>query len=94
MKQAEDNYLRLNDPNADTATKQIAPDYLGKWSSTRYRAFTNRNMYLWYSVFFYGYSVFDAVVDAYLHEYAKKMRIKPDLVLGNNRIYCTLQTTF
>jgi hypothetical protein len=94
MKQAEDNYLRLNARNADSVPTPVVQAYSGKWSSTRYRAFTNRNMYLWYSVFFYGYSVFDAVVDAYLHEYPKKMRIKPDLVLGNNRIYCTLQTTF
>jgi hypothetical protein len=100
MKRAENNYLRLTDPDADTLTKQVAMAYSGyttyplMWSSTRSRAFINRNMYLWYSVFFYGYSVFDAVVDAYLHEYSEKMKIKPDLVIGNRQVFLTLQTTF
>jgi hypothetical protein len=51
-------------------------------------------MYLWYLVFFYGYSIFDAVVDAYLHEYPEKMKIEPDLVITDKMVYCALQTTF
>jgi hypothetical protein len=100
MTRAENNYKRLNAPDADAVTKQVASTYSGnstykgKWSSTRFRAFTNRNMYLWYSVFFYGYSIFDAVVDAYLHEYTEKMKIKPDLVIGSRQVCFTLQTAF
>lgn len=100
MTRAEDNYKRLDADDADTVTKQVAgtysgnSTYKGKWSSTRYRAFTNRNMYLWYSIFFYGYSVFDAVVDACLHEYSEKMKIEPDLVIGPEQVHFTLTTTF
>jgi len=100
MSRAEDNYQRLTVSTADSITIKVGgtysgnSDYKGKWSSTRYRAFTNRNMYLWYSVFFYGYSIFDAVVDASLHEYSEKMKIEPDLVIGPEQIYFTLQTTF
>jgi TM2 domain-containing membrane protein YozV len=95
MQRAEDNYQRLNAGKADTALgEKLFSAYSGEWSSRRYRAFINRNMYLWYSVFFYGYSLFDAVVDAYLHEYSKKMKIQPDLVLGNKQVNFTLQTTF
>jgi hypothetical protein len=94
MRQAEDNYGRLKARNADSVTQQVAQVYSERWSSSRSRAFTNRNMYLWYSIFFYGYSVFDAVVDAYLHQYSEKMKIQPDLVIGNRAVCLTLQTPF
>jgi hypothetical protein len=95
MMRAEDNYQRLDAGKADTAVgAKIFTGYSRMWSSTRNRAFTNRNMYLWYSIFFYGYSIFDAVVDAYLHEYSEKMKVEPDLIIGNKLIYLTLQTTF
>jgi Family of unknown function (DUF5683) len=94
MTRAEANYARLNAPGADSLTRQVAAQFNESWSGARYRAFTNRNMYLWYSIFFYGYSIFDAVVDAYLHEYPEKMKIKPDLVVGNGQIYFALSTTF
>jgi hypothetical protein len=101
MLRAENNYKRLTAANADTLTKQVAKAYSSgnvpyptMWSSTRSRSYINRNMYLWYSFFFYGYSIFDAVVDAYLHQYSEKMKIEPDLIIGNNQIYLSLQTTF
>jgi hypothetical protein len=102
MSRAEDNYKRLTLNTADSIAIKVGEassvnsryPYKRTWSDTRYRAFTNRNMYLWYSVFFYGYSIFDAVVDASLHEYSEKMKIKPDLVIGPERIYFSLQTTF
>jgi hypothetical protein len=96
MKRAEGNYQRLNAGKADTAGagESVFNEYSRMWSSTRNRAFTNRNMYLWYSIFFYGYSIFDAVVDAYLHEYAEKMKVEPDLVIGNKKVYLTLTTDF
>jgi hypothetical protein len=94
MSRAEDNYRRLNPAMPDSLTRLLSPEYSGSWGDARYRAFTNRNMYLWYSVFFYGYSIFDAVVDAYLHDYPEKMKIKPDLVIGYRQAYLTLQTTF
>jgi hypothetical protein len=54
--------------------------YYDQWESERKNAFTNRNMYLWYSVFFYFFGIFDAVVDAHLHDFSDKMNMYPDLV--------------
>jgi TM2 domain-containing membrane protein YozV len=54
--------------------------YKDKWESRRDNAFKNRNMFLWYSLMFYFYGVFDAVVDAHLHDSRTKMRLEPDLV--------------
>ncbi len=98
MVQAENNFERLNTPLADTAAdsirSQVATQYSQSWASARYSAFANRNMFLWYSIFFYGYSIFDAVVDAYLHDYSEKMLIKPDLAVGMKSIRLSLQTNF
>lgn len=54
--------------------------YMNSWESERSSAFNYRNTYLWYSIFFYFYGIFDAVVDAHLHDYPEKMRMYPDLV--------------
>jgi hypothetical protein len=94
MINAENNYGRLSAGNADSLTKAAASGYTGRWGSTQYRAFTNRNMYLWYGIFFYFYSMFDATVDAYLHDYPSKMRIEPDLGIGEKEIKFSLSTTF
>ncbi len=50
-----------------------------EWDEQRKNAFRNRNTYLWYSIFFYLYGIFDAVVDAHLHDYRSRMRLEPDL---------------
>jgi hypothetical protein len=94
MIDAENNYLRINGPNADSLTKVVATTFSGNWSGLQYRAFTNRNMYLWYSIFFYFYSIFDATVDAYLHDYPQKMKIEPDLGVSEKEIRFSLSTTF
>lgn len=94
MKNAENNYGRLSAFRADSLTKAVGPQYTGKWGSVQYRAFTNRNMYLWYGIFFYFYSIFDATVDAYLHDYPNKMRIEPDLGISEKEIKFSLSTTF
>jgi hypothetical protein len=95
---AQDNFARLNTPLADSANEairsQVATDLSQEWSSARYSAFSNRNMFLWYSIFFYGYSIFDAVVDAYLHDYNSKMNIKPDLAVGMKSVEFSLRTDF
>lgn len=51
--------------------------YESQWSSKYDEALRRRNMYLWYSFFFYFYGVFDAIVDAHLHDYHKKIRLNP-----------------
>jgi hypothetical protein len=93
MRNADKNYRRLK-VSTDSLTMSVASGYMAKWGSARYRAFTNRNMYLWYGIFFYFYSMFDATVDAYLHDYPNKMRIEPDLGLGPKEIKFSLSTTF
>jgi hypothetical protein len=98
MVQAENNFERLNTPLTDSTANsirsQVAEDLSASWASARYTAFSNRNMFMWYSIFFYGYSIFDAVVDAYLHDYPEKMQIKPDLAVGTKSIEFSLQTKF
>jgi|WetSurMetagenome_2_1015567.scaffolds.fasta_scaffold61989_2 hypothetical protein len=54
----------------------------GSWEAKRNDAFRNRNMWAWYSIAFYFYSIFDAIVDAHLHDASKKMRLEPDLLPG------------
>jgi len=83
MKNAEENYINLNsiDPNNSDPFKTVIRDqYSNSWKFKRDNAFQSRNTYLWYSIFFYFYSIFDAVVDAHLHDYPVKMKIEPDLV--------------
>ena len=86
MNIAGKNYARLNDPNADSITIRLRNTYSDDWYSSRQRSFTSRNMYLWYSIF-------DSVVDAYLHDYPQKMKIAPDLVVGPESISITISTT-
>jgi hypothetical protein len=99
MVEAQNNYIRLEtkivgNPAADSTRQVTANQYAAQWSGARYQAFTNRNMFLWYTIFFYGYSVFDAVVDAYLHDYPDKMRIKPDLAIGKQGFKVSLSARF
>jgi hypothetical protein len=63
----------------DTTTWESGYESLYKplWEEKYDQAFTQRNMYLWYSVFFYLYAIFDAVVDANLHDYRRKIRLDP-----------------
>lgn len=58
----------------------VADEFKQDWESRRGTAFRNRNQYLWYSLFFYVYGILDAVVDAHLHDYQRKMRAYPDLI--------------
>ncbi len=64
------------------------------WDSKRNEAFRNRNMWLWYSVAFYLYGIFDAVVDAHLHDAATKMKLEPDLLPEKKQIGLSFKTTF
>jgi TM2 domain-containing membrane protein YozV len=64
----------------DSASTMVASEYKQDWESRRGNSFRNRNSFLWYSLFFYVYGILDAVVDAHLHDYPKKMRAYPDLL--------------
>jgi len=52
---------------------------LSTWDREWRRAKRERNTYLWYSLFYYLYGIFDAVVDAHLHDYDGRLRFEPDL---------------
>jgi hypothetical protein len=93
MNRAALNYKRLSDPKADSLTLLLKDQYSNTWYGNLQRSFTGRNMYLWYSIFFYFYSIFDSVVDANLHDYPEKMKIAPDLVFGKESVYFSLTTT-
>jgi hypothetical protein len=95
---AQNDYIRLKTPFADSAAEgrrsQVSQQYSNDWSGERYTAFSNRNAFIWYSLFFYGYSLFDATVDAYLHDYSDKMKIKPDLAIAPKSVQFSLSTEF
>jgi TM2 domain-containing membrane protein YozV len=60
----------------------------------RKTAFRNRNMFLWYSLAFYFYGIFDAIVDAHLHDAPVKMRLEPDLIPENKKFGLKAEINF
>ena len=82
MRICEDNLKKINSPFTRESKDQAATELRGSWDSKRNDAFRNRNMWAWYSIAFYFYSIFDAIVDAHLHDAAKKMKLEPDLLPG------------
>jgi hypothetical protein len=69
-------------------------NYKNQWESKRKDAFKNRNMWLWYSLMFYCYNIFDAIVDAHLHDAGTKMKLEPDLVPQEQKIGLTMTMHF
>jgi hypothetical protein len=65
----------------DSASAQYAyrAEYLNYWKSAYDNAFSDRNTYLWLSLAVYLYTIFDAVVDAYLSDFNTKIDIGTDL---------------
>jgi len=86
MNRAQDHYSRVFLYKDSTGATPIADKYSDDWDSKQKNAFRNRNSYLWYSLFFYLYGILDAVVDAHLHDYERKMEVYPDLVPGNGTV--------
>jgi hypothetical protein len=80
MKDCENYETALGLMRGAPQNKLFNDKYKDKWESRRDNAFRNRNMYLWYSLLFYFYGIFDAVVDAHLHDSRTKMKLEPDLV--------------
>jgi TM2 domain-containing membrane protein YozV len=74
-----EKYEAAIDPNNADQYNLFKGPQLDKWESRRTEAFRNRNMWMWYSVAFYLYGIFDAVVDANLHDARVKMKLEPDL---------------
>ncbi len=80
MRKAESNFSRALSIRDSLDTAFVAREYNDQWLSYQRTAFRNRNSYLWYSLFFYVFGILDAVVDAHLHDYHKKIRAYPDLI--------------
>lgn len=85
--------LDLNSPEYKVFSGTTG-DYKGQWESKRKDAFKNRNMWLWYSLMFYCYNIFDAIVDAHLHDAGTKMKLEPDLVPLEQKIGLTMTMQF
>jgi hypothetical protein len=80
------DYNRLLQNTIDERAKLLSKDswenayqsaFVPIWDDNYDQAFMQRNMYLWYGLFFYLYAIFDAVVDANLHDYRHKIRLDP-----------------
>jgi len=68
--------------------------YQEQWEGKYGDAFMRRNLYLWYAVFFYFYQVFDAAVDAHLHDYQRKIRMEPAYDVDSERIGLSFYALF
>jgi len=68
----------------DYPTEQTG--YGNNWEGKYNEAFRRRNLYLWYAIFFYFYGVFDAVVDAHLHDYQMKIRMEPAFDIEQEKV--------
>jgi TM2 domain-containing membrane protein YozV len=77
MSEASDNYNKMRNPESEQYAYRV--EHLSYWKSRYDRAFSNRNTYLWLSLAAYLYSIFDAVVDAYLGDFNAKIDLGTDL---------------
>jgi hypothetical protein len=82
MSAASDKYNQMRD--STSAQYIYRADHLSYWKSRYDSAFSSRNTYLWLSLFTYLYSIFDAVVDAYLSDFNTKIDIGTDLSVSPN----------
>ena len=82
----EDNLKKISSPDTREGKDPAAAQLKTSWDSKRNDAFRKRNMWAWYSIAFYFYSIFDAIVDAHLHDSAKKMKLEPDLLTGEKGV--------
>ena len=93
MRKAETRIIAIQKLNDSTAVSALT-EFKSDWEYRQGVAFRNRNSYLWYSLFFYVYGILDAVVDAHLHDYPKKMRAYPDLLTERGAPGITVEYTF
>lgn len=85
MKLCENYEASVSPSNTDEYSLFNGAEY-NRWDYVRSTAFKNRNMYIWYSLGFWLYGIFDAAVDAHLHDAKIKMKLEPDLVPENREI--------
>jgi len=68
--------MATQQPNT-TIDSQRRRELLARFSSQRSNFFRTRNTYLWYGILFYFYGIFDALVDAHLHDYPAQIALVP-----------------
>ena len=68
--------------------------YISRWDEEYNIAFRKRNTYLWYFILFYFYGIFDAAVDAHLHDYKIKIRLHPELDTKNESVKLNMAVDF
>lgn len=91
-REAEDYLLELLD--SETVSETLKENYQGVWQSKIRNAVQLRNTYLWYGLLFYMYGIFDAVVDAHLHDIEDRMKLRPDLSVSAERVGLHLNLVF
>jgi|GEM_PF-639625 hypothetical protein len=94
MRTCENNLIQLNDPASRESKAPGADQLKSSWDAKHNDAFRNRNMYLWYSLGLYFYGIFDAVVDAHLHDSGTKMKLEPDLMPNQKQVGLNLKGEF
>ena len=94
MRICEDNLNVLQNPASRESKDSSASQLINSWNSKYNEAFRNRNMYLWYGLFSYFFGIFDAVVDAHLHDSSAKMKLEPDLMPIQKRFGLKLSVKF
>ncbi len=77
-----------------TPDSNLIPQYISDWDEEYSIAFRKRNTYLWYLVIFYFYGIFDAAVDAHLHDYKLKIRLNPDIDTQGESIGLNMKVDF
>ncbi len=68
--------------------------YVREWNRDYKSAFKKRNTYLWYLILFYFYGIFDAAVDAHLHDYQRKIKLKPVLEANKESVNLNIYVPF
>jgi hypothetical protein len=95
MRVCENNLILLMiRPIKESKAPRAQATLKDSWNAKHNDAFRNRNMYLWYSLGLYLYGIFDAVVDAHLHDSGTKMKLEPDLMPDRKQVGLNLNVEF
>lgn len=95
MLDAQKQFALVADPkNPQYAFRNNAGIGLNAWDTRQSEAFRMRNTYLWYFLLSWVYGIFDAVVDAHLHDSNVQMRLEPDLNIQGAQPDMSLKLTW
>jgi len=94
MKQSERQLDYFQDPAYLHSAYTHRESYERFWENKRREHFRDWNTYLWYSIFYYFYNIFEAVADAHLHDFKNQIQLEPDLQPRDLKLDVTLNFTF